>query len=652
MRYQTWLLFFSGILLIGAALFVRIRTVPPKPSLDDETLWNLAFEQAQLGDAERALQIAMEIREPDNREIALQSIADIFVERRDYSNVLRIVRFLPDPYLRILYFANIVHSGNLPKDEAERLIKEAEQNAMQMKFDRQRKFAWLAVCRMWMKIGEIERAWQVAQNLPETQLRHRICGELAVLFAQQGDVERALKIAAQLPDRWEDSAGKAVNPLGLTVAQRQQRMLTNRQEVLKAIAESLAKQGKVEEATKIAQTLESEAVKSQVLDALANANKRVGMPPFVTRAAEETLKFTRQLEQKLGTHGLFYPLTKSLEEQVTLSKALNEARKLKTPEAKVERLVKIATQFYYLPSQTIAAILTEATHYAREIKSPRIKVQALEQIAMCWERVGELGKGQKLRDEAMKIRHRILEVLALKHEIVIKATKTSELEKLKEFIKKTTDPMALDMLLHQTVVELTQRGQVQKAIAIAEELSRSQHQRNMLLKQIAWTLIDKGKVGDAIAIAQNLPPEDKASLFVRVAENLTLKFQKEQAIAFLNEALRLLPSSGKAIENLEVAQIAVAFAKLGETKKAMEIFSRLDENRQRFIKPELIRGLAESGDFEMAIKLVKEMPSERHYFFLLSIAAEAERQGKRELAQKIRLEAQSIALFPQTPTKP
>ncbi|MCX7969670.1 MAG: hypothetical protein N3B10_14445, partial [Armatimonadetes bacterium] len=203
MRHQIWLLALGAVLLIGAAFFVRIRVSPPPPSLDDETLWNLAVEHAGLGDSKRALQIAMQIRNPDTREIALQSVADTLVECGDYQSALDVIRSLPDPYLRILYFANIVRSGKLTKPEAENLVKEAERNARRMKNERQKKFAWAAVCRMLIQLGEVERAWEVAQNLPETQMRYRLWGELAVLFAKRGDVDRALEIAAQLPDKWQ-----------------------------------------------------------------------------------------------------------------------------------------------------------------------------------------------------------------------------------------------------------------------------------------------------------------------------------------------------------------------------------------------------------------------------------------------------------------
>ncbi|MEZ8220578.1 hypothetical protein GG496_000745 [Candidatus Fervidibacteria bacterium JGI MDM2 JNZ-1-D12] len=442
MRQQIWLLVLGGIVLVGVTLFVRIRTTPPIPSADDETLWGMALEHAKLGDAEHALQIAMRICNPDTRETALQSVADTFLERGDCKNALRVIRSLSDPYLRILYFSNIVESGKLQKPDSESLIREAERDARRIRNERQSKFAWFSICRMWMKLGEIERAWELAQNLPKTQLRHGLWGELAVLFAQKGDVERALEIAAQLPDKWQEESGQSISPFGLSIPTRQQELLTNRQAVLKAIAETLAKQGKVDEATKIAQSLENEAVRSQVLDALADARKRVGMSPIVTKAAEGTLKFTRQIEQQLGTHGLFSPLTKSLEEQVALSKALNDARKLANPDAKVERLVQIAMRFSYPPQhkEFIAAILSEAAHYAREIKSPYKKVRALEQIAICWERLGEIEKAKSLMNEVVRMRQRIFEVWGVKLDIVTQSAQSDGLTELKEIIKKNTRP--------------------------------------------------------------------------------------------------------------------------------------------------------------------------------------------------------------------
>ncbi len=643
MRRQFWFLVLGGIVLVGVALFVRIRTTPPIPSADDETLWGMALEHAKLGDAEHALQIAMRICNPDTRETALQSVADTFFERGDCENALRVIRSLSDPYLRILYFSNIVESGKLQKPDSESLIREAERDARRIRNERQSKFAWFSICRMWMKLGEIERAWELAQNLPKTQLRHGLWGELAVLFAQKGDVERALEIAAQLPDKWQEESGQPISPFGLSIPTRQQELLTNRQAVLKAIAETLAKQGKVDEATKIAQSLENEAVRSQVLDALADARKRVGMSPIVTKAAEGTLKFTRQIEQQLGTHGLFSPLTKSLEEQVALSKALNEARKLKTPEAKTARLVQIAMQFSYSPQRkgTVAAILAEATHYAREIKSLSGKVQALERIAMCWERIGERDKAQSLLNETRKIQQRFLEVFGLKRDIVMNAAQSGCLTKLKEVIRKAPDPFIADLLLEQTVVELARNGQVKEALALVNEMARGKYWRQILVRRIAWQLADDGKVEDALALAAKLSaPFEKVSLYRRVADVLRQRGQKERAIVLLSEALKLTDLLSEETRKFELAQIACSFARLGETNKALEVFSRsgLEDDNIRF---EFALAFAEGGDFETALKFARQLPPERRNIAINSIAATAEHQGRKELAIKLRQEART-----------
>ncbi|MCS7266404.1 MAG: hypothetical protein NZ805_16435, partial [Armatimonadetes bacterium] len=161
-----------------------------------------------------------------------------------------------------------------------------------------------------------------------------------------------------------------------------------------------------------------------------------------------------------------------------LSKALDEARKLKTPEAKVRRLVQIATQFYYSSRHrdNITAILTEATHYAREIQSPHAKMQALEELAMCWERIGESEKARILSNEAMRIRQRVFEVFGLKRDIVMKAAQSGDLTELKEILKRVSDPMVANMLLQETVVELARKGQVKEVIALVNELAGKEYQ--------------------------------------------------------------------------------------------------------------------------------------------------------------------------------
>ncbi|MFN3422737.1 MAG: hypothetical protein ACK40X_13555, partial [Armatimonadota bacterium] len=444
MRIQTLALLFGAVCLVVAAFLTRVQFVPPTPSADDETLWGMAIEHARFGDAEQAFYLANRIRNPDTREVALQSVADILIEHGNFRSALQVVRSLSDPYSRILYFSNFVQSGKLPESEASQIVKEAERNAKRLKNEHQKKFAWLSVCRMWMKLGEVERAWDIAQRIPKSPTRHALWGELAVIFAQKGDFERALEIAAQLPDRWQEEAERPVSPFNFSATIGQRELLTDRQSVLKAIAETLTEQGKVEEAVKIAQSLENEAIRSQVLDAFADARKRIGMPPIMTNVSEKTLQFTQKLEHQLGVHGLFQPLRSALEEQIRISKALNEARKLTNPEAKVDRLVQIAYQLSYHKAQRKGdafAILGEATHYAREIKSPTQKLSALEKIAMCWERLGEFEKAKELKDEAERMRRRVFETWRLKQDIAMKAATEGDLTELKELIKKAPDPI-------------------------------------------------------------------------------------------------------------------------------------------------------------------------------------------------------------------
>ncbi len=423
MRQQFAVLLLGAVLLVGAAMFVRIRTVPPQPSVDDETLWGMALEQAKLGYAQQAIQIANRIYDPDTRETALQGVADALIERGDFQNAIRAIRSLTDPYSRILYFSSLVRAGKLPERELEKLAEEAERDARKVRSKTQSKFAWGAICRMWIQLGEVERAWEAAQKLTESQFRHGLWGEIAVLFAQRGEIEKALKIAAQLPDKWEREPESPQQFHGFSLPRGGKEPLTNRQAVLKAIASSLAQQGKLEKAIEIAQTLENEAARSQVLNALADARKRVGMPPVVAKAAEKALEVTQKLERRLGTYGLFQPLTKPLAEQVWLSKALNDARKLPDPVVKVDRFVSIAEQLQFRShrKETIAAILAEAAHYAREIKSPSQKAFALEKIARVWERLGDWEKAKKLRDEAMRMRQRLSEVWGLEWDILMNA---------------------------------------------------------------------------------------------------------------------------------------------------------------------------------------------------------------------------------------
>jgi len=418
MKRRLLILLVASLLAIAAATFVRVNFFQPNATLDDETLWGRAMEHAQLGESVRALQIAQQIRDPDTRETALQCIIDALIERGDFQVAIQAIHSLPDPYLRILSLAKIAQAGKLLGHELKALAREAERNAKQVRNPYQRKFALETVCRMWMNLGEIERAWKLAQQIEKSQRLHALMGEFAVLFAKQGNIQRALSIASQLPDKWaqerEETRGLPF-PLQFGTSPSPAKMLTTRQEVLKAVAEELARQGKVDEAMKIAQSLENEAVRTEVLETLVDARERVGMSPVVTKAAEKTLQFAKDLERRLGAYGLLKPLTQPLEQAVNLSKELNAARKLPDDWLKVSRLSQIAMQLAYQNRKKEArAVLSEATACIDKIKSPQAKLKALREVARCWQFLGEYELAEKLEREHWKLMRRLAEVMHAK----------------------------------------------------------------------------------------------------------------------------------------------------------------------------------------------------------------------------------------------
>ena len=418
MRRRLLILTVASFLAIAAATFVRVNFFQPSPTLDDETLWSKALEHAQLGESVRALQIVRQIRDPDTREAALQCVIDALIERGDFQIAFQAIRSLPDPYLRILSLAQIAQSGKLLGHELKALAEEAEQNAKQVRNPYQRKFALETVCRIWMDLGEIERAWELAQKIKKSQRLHALMGEFAVLFAKQGDVQRALSIASQLPDKWaqeSEEAGGLPFPPQFGIGSSLDKLLTTRQEVLKAVAEELAKQGKFDEAMEIAKSLENEAVRTEVLEKLVDARERIGMSPAVTKAAEKTLQFAKDLERRLGAYGLLKPLTQPLEQAVNLSKELNAARKLPDDWLKVTRLSQIAMRLAYQNRKKEAkAVLSEATACINKIKSPQAKLSALREVAKCWRFLGEYEMAEKLEREHWKLWRRWLEVMGTK----------------------------------------------------------------------------------------------------------------------------------------------------------------------------------------------------------------------------------------------
>ncbi|MEZ8220577.1 Tetratricopeptide repeat-containing protein [Candidatus Fervidibacteria bacterium JGI MDM2 JNZ-1-D12] len=198
------------------------------------------------------------------------------------------------------------------------------------------------------------------------------------------------------------------------------------------------------------------------------------------------------------------------------------------------------------------------------------------------------------------------------------------------------------MMLKKTIAKLTQIGQIKKALVLVSEMVTNEYQRQVLIGRIAWKLVEVGEIEDAIAFAQKLPRNfDKVSLYHRIAETLRQRGQKERAVALLNEALRLAFSLPEDVRKFVIAHIACSFARLGETKKALEVFNLLGMSENTNFRFNFVFGLAEGGDFEMALKFARQLPPERRNIAINSIAATAEHRGRKELAIKLRQEART-----------
>jgi tetratricopeptide (TPR) repeat protein len=263
---------------------------------------------------------------------------------------------------------------------------------------------------------------------------------------------------------------------------------------------------------------------------------------------------------------------------------------------------------------------------------------------MCWERLGEFEKARELKDEAERMRRRIFETWRLKQDIAMKAAAKGDLTELKEVIKKAPDQIIADMLLRETIVKLARNGQIKEALALVNEMAVKDYHRQSLIGQIVWALVDAGKAEDAITIVRQLPKgQNKVSLYIRIAEVFRGQGQKERAIEMLKEALAVLASLTGDWRKFELMRIACSFARLGETQKALEIFNRPEVKGLQLFYHEFIFALAEGGDFETAIKLAKEVPSEMRTTVLLIIASNAEQRGRKELAEKIRQELRSLS---------
>ncbi|MCX7969833.1 MAG: hypothetical protein N3B10_15270, partial [Armatimonadetes bacterium] len=110
-----------------------------------------------------------------------------------------------------------------------------------------------------------------------------------------------------------------------------------------------------------------------------------------------------------------------------------------------------------------------------------------------------------------------------------------------------------------------------------------------------------------------------------------------------DEALDLLPPQRAKTSNFELYQIANEFLRLGEIKRVLDILNRLDTTLREQLRFDLALKFAEGGDFETALKFARELPLQNRYMALFAIASIAEQKGRKELAQKLYLEAQSVA---------
>ena len=295
---------------------------------------HLALISLEQDNPEQALKLAQAITIPEQQAATLLPLALSHAKTGHIERAIHIAGLLSEPSQQAKVFGRIAQTYLEQGD-----VEQAHQLAQAIKIPEQKTQTLVQLAHRHAKDGEIDHAMQIAEMLPE-QRRAEIFGRLAQTHLKQGDVEQALKLAQEI------------------------QVLEQRTQTMMQLARKLAETGNAGQALQIADNIESHQAREATLLAVATAHIQAGRYPNALEAIQTApdAPAKANLLARVATAYTTYAKRQEAEKASGLfSQALTIAKRGKTPQATAQTLVGIGS-WHLQTEQKIAEEPKEILH--------------------------------------------------------------------------------------------------------------------------------------------------------------------------------------------------------------------------------------------------------------------------------------------------
>jgi tetratricopeptide (TPR) repeat protein len=416
--------------------------------------------------------------------------------------------------------------------------------------------------------------------------------QLAIALARAGQFAKAEQMAQSIEGDWE------------------------RTQVLKDLTISLAQAGQFAKAEQIAKTIQEDQAKAEAFSQLVITLAQVGQ----FAKAEQIAKTIQEDQAKAKA---FSQLTIALAQVGQFLKAKKLIPNINSRETQVESLSQLATVLIQEKQQSEAVkAFAEAREIAQTIENYKNRIEALSKLATALAHVEQKSEAVEVFAEARetaqfiedsKERDKLLCQMAIALAEVQYFTEAEQVAQTVEDYRHRAET------LRQLAVALVQAGKQTDALTTftgAGEIDQALESSGSLTKaliQLAFALVQGGQFSKAKKVALAINDTSRILTFIDLAVALNQAGQKLEVVAFLGEIARnSSKSDGKS--DVVLRQLARTLAEVGqfvEAELAALAISFL-ESRSEALR-ELVVALVQTEQFTEAERVARaiEAPGSR-----------------------------------------
>jgi len=502
-------------------------------------------------------------------------------------------------------------------------------------------------------ITVVNRALAVAERIEDQSSKALILSGLAPALAQAGELPRAITIVNQALEVVANEGKDDASVLGNMV-------------------EILTQAGQVDQALKVAQTIENQFHKAFALGAVVKVLTRAGQVDQALKVAQtitdpdgkahvqyevaRVLVQIREPARAVAVVNRALAVVETIKNQYSKALKLSEAAQILVQAGEPARAVAVANQALAVASMIkshhmlskIAQILVQAGEPARAAtvvnqmlavaessENQGDKAGMLSEVAQVLAQTGEVGRAVTIMNQALVVAETIEDLFSQYY-------KVSALSGMAQVLAQTREPARAITVVNQALaVAETMNDPKWKVIALSEV--------TQVLAQIGEPARAVAVANQALAVVERIDNWQASSALVTMAEVLPVMAwagEPAHVVTIVNRVLALSATIGEESVMAQddqvrtqrsVAQSLQVLAQVGQVARARKVAQTMkDPYRRAEALSMLAQGLAQAGKAADALKIVKGIKGSYDTTEALSMVAQSLAQaGQVDKALKV-----------------